>query len=101
MELKGILRVVIAQATVVLPLAAVGSDYQVAGDLAPTSAQEASVGLQGVETDRILPPAAAAQSDSLGATWLPEFRRVKQGKSDHFSTQSNSRLAADDICGGS
>ena len=76
MELKGILRVVIAQAIVVLPLAAAGSDYQDAEELAPTSAQEASVGLQGVETERILAPTRAVLEDLL-ANAPPFWRDTK------------------------
>lgn len=77
MEFKGILRVVIAQAIVFLPLAAAGSDYQVAEELAPTSAQEASVGLQGVETDRMLAAPARAVFEDLLANAPPFWRDTK------------------------
>jgi len=70
---KDILRFAIAQALVVLPFAAVGSDYQVAEEIAPTSAQEASVGLQGVETEKTLAPARAVFEDMLAN--LPPFWR--------------------------
>ena len=40
MKLKDILRLAIAQALIVSPFAAVGSDYQDAEEIAPTSAQK-------------------------------------------------------------
>ena len=73
MKPKDILRFTIAQALIVLPFAAVGSDYQVAEEIAPTSAQEASIGLQGVETERTLAPARAVFEDMLAN--LPPFWR--------------------------
>ncbi len=73
MKPKHILRFAIAQALIVLPFAAVGSDYQDAEEIAPTSAQEASVGLQGIEIERTLAPARAVFEDMLAN--LPPFWR--------------------------